>query len=281
MTLVKDIGELSGPLLIFGGPYSNLEATKAVLEKAKVLGIPKSHIICTGDITAYCGNPEETATLVRQSGIHVIQGNCEESLAADREDCACGFDGENDCSRLAVDWYALSKVQTSDDNKNWMGELPHRLTFTFNGKRVHVLHGSDKLINEFVFQSTDAAIKRRDFLSTGADIIIAGHSGLPFTQTIDHCVWHNAGVVGLPANDSTTRVWYSLIEATEDGISFSHKSLTYDFHATVQTMQKYGLDDYATSLESGIYPSQDSFTPVEKKAKGVPLQEETIHVLEA
>ena len=276
MPITKDLGELSTPLFVFGGPYSNLEATRAALDEAKALGIPSEQIICTGDVTAYCGNPDETSTLIRQSGIHVVQGNCEESLAADREDCGCGFDGENDCSILAVRWYAHSKIATSNENKDWMGSLPHRLTFSFHGKQVHVLHGSDKQINEFIFPSTDPAIKRRDLASTRADIIISGHSGLPFTQHIDDGIWHNAGVVGVPANDGTRRVWYSLIEATDQGISFSHKSLTYDHAAAIKTMLKYGLDDYASSLESGIYPSQDTFTPAEQQAKGIALQEQTI-----
>lgn len=277
MSLVKNLGALTGPLFVFGGPYSNLEATRAILNKARELNIPSEQIICTGDVTAYCGSPEATSTLIRKSGIHVIQGNCEESLAADRDDCACGFDGENDCSRLAVRWYAHSKVETSTENKNWMGRLPHRLTFSFEGKKVHVLHGSDKKINEFIFASTDASIKRRDLENTNADIIISGHSGLPFTQHVDHRIWHNAGVVGVPANDGTPRVWYSIIEATDQGISFSHKSLTYDHATAIQTMMRHGLDDYAKSLESGIYPSQDTFAPAEQKAKGTALQEHTIH----
>lgn len=276
MSLIKNLGKLSGPLLIFGGPYSNLEATRAILDEARKLGIPNERIICTGDVTAYCGNPEETSALVRQSGIHVVQGNCEESLAADRGDCACGFDGENDCSRLAVRWYAHSKIQTSDENKNWMGCLPHRLTFNFAGKKVHVLHGSDKKINEFIFQSTDTSIKRRDLVNTGADIIISGHSGLPFTEHVDDRIWHNAGVVGMPANDGTPRVWYSLIEATDQGISFSHKSLTYNHMSAIKTMLNHGLDDYATSLENGIYPSQETFAEAEQKAKGVALKEHTV-----
>ena len=212
MSIVKNLGELSGPLFVFGGPYSNLEATRAALDEAAMLGIPSERIICTGDVTAYCGSPEETSTLIRQSGIHVVQGNCEESLAADREDCGCGFDGENDCSRLAVRWYDYSKIATSSENKDWMGNLPHRLTFSFAGKKVHVLHGSDKQINQFIFPSTDPAIKQRDLVNTGSDIIISGHSGLPFTEHVGDGVWHNAGVVGVPANDGTPRVGTRLLK---------------------------------------------------------------------
>ena len=77
-------------------------------------------------------------------------------------------------------------------------------------------------------------------------------------------------------SDGTPRIWYSLIDATDQGISFSHKSLTYDHMSAIKTMLKYGLDDYATSLESGIYPSQETFAAAEQKAKGVALKEHTV-----
>ena len=44
-----DLGELDAPVLLFGGPYSNLQATQALVELAKREGIPASHMICTGD----------------------------------------------------------------------------------------------------------------------------------------------------------------------------------------------------------------------------------------
>ena len=36
------------PLFVFGGCYSNLQATRAVLAIAGQLGFDASHIICTG-----------------------------------------------------------------------------------------------------------------------------------------------------------------------------------------------------------------------------------------
>ena len=80
----------------------------------------------------------------------------------------------------------------------------------------------------------------------------------------------------MPANDGTPRVWHSLIEATDQGISCSHKSFTYDHMSAIKTMLKYGLDDYAASIESGIYPSQQTFAIPEQKAKGVALKEHTV-----
>ena len=76
---------MDGPVLVFGGPYSNLEATLAVLDAARRRGIPPARIICTGDIVAYCADATATVDAVRAAGIHAIMGNCEESLAAGAE----------------------------------------------------------------------------------------------------------------------------------------------------------------------------------------------------
>ncbi len=86
------LGSLDGPLLIFGGPYSNLQATTALLEEARALDIPPENIICTGDVVAYCADSQATVEAIRGAGIHVVMGNCEEALGNDLQDCGCGFD---------------------------------------------------------------------------------------------------------------------------------------------------------------------------------------------
>ena len=82
---------VADPLMVFGGPYSNLEATRAVLGEAARLEIPADRIICTGDVVAYGADPAATVALVRGSARHVVMGNCEQSIAAGSADCGCGF----------------------------------------------------------------------------------------------------------------------------------------------------------------------------------------------
>ena len=52
-----DLGNLDAPVLLFGGPYSNLRATQAMRAEADRLGIPADHVICTGDVVAYAAAP--------------------------------------------------------------------------------------------------------------------------------------------------------------------------------------------------------------------------------
>ena len=69
--------QLDAPAIVFGGPYSNLEAMRALLQEAERLGIRGERLICTGDVVAYCADPRATVELVRSSGARVVRGNCE------------------------------------------------------------------------------------------------------------------------------------------------------------------------------------------------------------
>ena len=85
----KHIGVLDGPVLVFGGSYSNVQATRAVLDQAAALAIPSDHMISTGDVVAYCGAPGQTVAAIRAAECHVVAGNCEIQLAAGAMDCGC------------------------------------------------------------------------------------------------------------------------------------------------------------------------------------------------
>jgi predicted phosphodiesterase/uncharacterized Fe-S cluster-containing radical SAM superfamily protein len=247
---------IDGPALIFGGPYSNLQATAAVLDEAARLGIPTSHIICTGDLVAYCGDPVATIELVRAAGIHVVMGNCDEQLALGAQDCGCGFPTGSTCERLSAAWFAHADAQVGRDARRWLATLPRRIDLVISGRRLAVIHGSASRINQFVFASTAAAIKRRELDLAAADGVIGGHCGLPFTQTIDGKLWHNAGVVGMSAHDGTPRAWFSVLTPVEGGLRIEHCALAYDHAGAAAAMARAGLPpDYRQALTIGIWPS--------------------------
>ena len=161
LTPIKDLGRFDAPLLIFGGPYSNLQASQAMLARAAALNIDADRIICTGDVVAYGAQPEETSRIIRHSGVHTVMGNCEESLAQDLDDCGCGFEDGMACAALSEDWYAFARSRVSERSRQWMAGLPRLLRFELGGRRCVVIHGGIDRINEFIFKSTDAAIKQR------------------------------------------------------------------------------------------------------------------------
>ena len=103
---VRDLGEMEGEVLLFGGPYSNLHALQALQDRAGAQGLPPERAICTGDVAAYCADPGPSVSLLRDWGAAVVAGNCERQIAAGAGDCGCGFEAGTACDLLSRGWYA-------------------------------------------------------------------------------------------------------------------------------------------------------------------------------
>jgi arsenite methyltransferase len=264
--------ECDKPVLIFGGPYSNLQATEAVLAQARRLKIKKSRIICTGDLAAYCGDAVATIDLVRESGIHVVMGNCDEQLASGAGDCGCGFPSDSLCEQLSSAWFTHANSVVRPDQRSWLAALPRRIDLHIGGHRLAVVHGSVGVMNRFVFATTPPAFKRQEIELSGCDGVIAGHCGLPFSEIVGGRLWHNAGVVGMPANDGTPRAWFSVLTPRKSGLKIEHLAVAYDQAAAATAMYKSGLpSEYRVALATGIWPSCDVLPERETQEQGVPL----------
>lgn len=256
------------PLLIFGGPYSNLSATKAIVSKAAELGIEPTRVICTGDVVAYCAEPEETARTLADWKCYVIQGNCEQQIAEGAEDCGCNFEEGSACDLLSKGWYPFAAARISSEMRTWMRSLPRSLTFKFGGLSFRVVHGGVVDVSKWVFASQPGIVQEECELSA-ADVTIAGHCGLPFIAQSGARAWFNAGVVGIPANDGTTDVWYGLVEKVDGRVKLSTHRLNVDFRHEAASMRKFGhANGYARTLESGLWPSLDVLPAAERAATG-------------
>jgi predicted phosphodiesterase len=267
---VIDLGQ-HDPVLVFGGPYSNLEATVALQGVATRLAIPPSRVLCTGDVVAYCADADATAELVQSWGIHVIAGNCEEQLGADADSCACGFGAGSACDLLARNWYEYARRQVTGDRKAWMAALPRRSRFRLAGFDLEMVHGGFDLINRWVFASTKEAI-REELARPDADIVLAGHCGLPFLAEEAGRAWFNPGVIGIPANDATPDVWYGLLRPTATSLHLSTHRLTYGYRDAARKLADAGFaDPYARALEDGLWPSLDVLPQAERAMTGQPL----------
>ncbi len=272
-TAPQELNLPSLPLLLFGGPYSNLAATRAMRTQASRLGITPDRVFCNGDLVAYCAEPEQTIEEIKSWGVSVVMGNCEESLASNAPGCGCGFAADSTCALLSEHWYAFSSRRVSDASRRWMQQLPRSIHLRFNGCSILLVHGSPTAINSFVFASTEASRKRREFAPTDVDVIIGGHSGIPFGQRIGSKYWLNTGVIGMPANDGTQDGWYLLLTAEGPALRASWRRLVYPWRESRTAMIAAGLDNgYAQALQTGLWPSMDILPPAEKAQRGKQLR---------
>lgn len=254
---LKNIGKLSGKILLFGGVYSNLQSLQKLMDIAKDEGIPPENCICTGDLVGYCAQPEETVSLFRKWGAKSITGNVEIQLAEGKEDCGCDFREGSRCDNFSQTWFPYAKAHLSKDSIEWMQNLPRNIEFQFAGKKVTVVHGSLENVSEFIFKSTPWSLKENVFTTTNSDIIIAGHCGLPFHDIQDNKVWLNPGVIGMPANDGTPKVWYAILDRNEEHL-FKHFSFKYNHKLTSELILKnYLSEEYARTIITGIWDNTE------------------------
>lgn len=268
----RQLGALEGPLLVFGGVYSNLPALKALMNLAKAQGIPASNIICTGDIVAYCAEPEACVQAIRDWGIACIAGNVELQLVSDAEDCGCNFEDNTRCDLFSKNWYPYAKRHLSQASLDWLSQLPLLLELEYAGKNTCVLHGSYEQTAGFVFKSTPWAYKAAQLEWAKAEVVLAGHCGLPFHDAHEGRYWINAGVIGMPANDGSTQVWYALLDDAGGTLTVQHHAYTYDYERTASLMEAEGLPQaYAHTLRTGLWDNCDILPPTETQQQGQAL----------
>lgn len=267
----KKIGEPVGRMLIFGGVYSNLPALTEMRRIAEELEIPPSRVICTGDVVGYCAEPEATVQAVMDWDIHCIAGNVEIQLREGEQDCGCDFNDGSRCDIFSRQWYPFAQSQMSEASLKWMQDLPDFIRFEWEGKKMVVVHGSYFETSGYVFASTPWETKDKNLRAADADVILAGHCGLPFYTEHEGDLWINPGVIGMPANDGTTRVWYTVIEP--DGSPFfSHQSFEYDHTSAAKRMRELSLPAaYALTLETGLWDNCEILPPEETAAQGTEL----------
>jgi predicted phosphodiesterase len=268
MMQVQDLGRLEDAVLLFGGPYSNLAATRAVLSVARTRGIATDRVICTGDVVAYCAEATECVAEVRRAGCAVVAGNCEKQLAAGEMDCGCGFEQGSACDLLSAGWYAHADAQVGAEDRAWMCGLPDVVVFEQAGKRVAAIHGGVTDVSRFIWPTSPEAAFAEEVEALRSvvgpvDMVVAGHCGLAFERHVAGVTWLNAGVVGMPPNDGAPQVRFAVLES---GKAVVH-DLNYNHEAAHAAMQAAGLrQGYDTALLSGYWPSEDVLPPELRRA---------------
>jgi hypothetical protein len=102
-----------------------------------------------------------------------------------------------------------------------------------------------------------------------ADVIVCTHSGLHWHKELEdgrHVV--NAGVIGRPANDGRTNVWYTMLSIGETvGVEFI--PIEYDHGALAREMRAERLpEEFIETIECGWWTTCLEILPAKERAAG-------------
>ncbi len=254
-------------LAFFGGVYSNTRALAAAIDDARKWGADAMYAL--GDFGAFGPHPDRVFPVLLDSGVEAIQGNYEESLSTDAADCRCGYTDPRD-NHFAQISYDYTAEKTSADWKRWMATLPKTRRLEVKGRKVLLVHGSPRKINEFLWESTSpVAFLERLLADHGADVIVCTHTGLHWKRRLPSGkLVVNSGALGRPANDGGTNVWYArLAFGREIGVEFV--PVAYDHEAMAREMEEEKLpEEFVSTIRTGWWTTCLEILPAKERDRG-------------
>ena len=254
-------------IAVFGGVYSNYLALEETVKDARSRGV--DGIYCLGDLGAFGPYPDRVFPLLRENDIPVVQGNYDNSIGHDLDDCQCGYTDPRDnyFARLS---YQYTYQNTSDENKRWMKDLPTEIRLDINGYGILLSHGSPRKMNEFLWESTTSTHFLNKLVADHqTDIICTTHTGIHWERKLDggkHFV--NVGVIGRPENDGMTYVGYTLIELNYEP-KIEYIPVEYDHHRLAREMQEEALpDEFVETILTGWWTTCLEVLPMKERRRG-------------
>ena len=105
-------------------------------------------------------HPNEVCALVEERGIPTIYGNYDYAIARDLDDCGCAYVTPHDreLGQRSVEW---TLEHTDERSKAFMRGLPFDLRVEVGNGSAHLVHGSPRKVNEYLFEDKPASLYER------------------------------------------------------------------------------------------------------------------------
>lgn len=227
--------------LVVSDIHSNLEALEVVLDE------PHDNVLFLGDLIDYGPNPKECFDLLKASNIlGIVKGN---------HDHAAAFNVSDRCSpefyEMSAQTREFTMTQLSRDELDFLGALPTSANVEVDGLNIFMAHASpqDHMYKYFTGGISDDEL-RTEMSGVAADIVLVGHSHLPFIKNSQDLLVVNPGSVGQP-RATLAKTCYALMDNGE--IRLRQKS--YDYKKTIKKIEKMPITKEAKASLGALLSS--------------------------
>jgi predicted phosphodiesterase len=129
-----------------------------------------------------------------------------------------------------------------------MRELPFDLGFEVCASRIHLVHGSPRKVNEYLFEEKPASLYERLAAAEEADTLVFGHTHKPWVRDHGGVLFVNCGSVGKP-KDGDPRAAFAILHPGEGHPDVAIERVAYDAEAVARELAAAGLpEEYAEKL---------------------------------
>ena len=261
--------------------HGNMAALEAVWDDLSDQCVDQ--IYCLGDLVGYGPFPNEVIRFFKRNNIPTVLGCWDEGIGMEREDCGCKFLTEEDAEygHAAFEW---TRSKITKPNRKFLSNLyfGQRVTDTAAGSLL-LVHGSPRSTGEYLMESTHDLILFERAAAGDCDVLICGHTHVPFVRQIEGTLrvtaelgvkdaiqkdlnmvksaaprevnlkpklLINAGSVGEPRHGGVEATYVILNTETK---AVEIRGVPYDVEGTVKALKKSGLPEaFAARLQSGV-----------------------------
>jgi len=231
-------------IALFSDIHGNLQALDAVLSDIRAHN--PDAVYCLGDLVGYGANPNEVTERLRHEGYPTVMGNYDDGVGFERDECGCAYreEAERERGQRSLEW---TKARVTPENKAFLRGLSNEIRFQAVGRRILLVHGSPRKINEYLFEDRPLSSFQRLAATSNADVIVFGHTHKPYVKDVDGVTFVNIGSVGKP-KDGDWRACYALLV---DGKA-TFRRVEYDVKAAAAAIRATELtQEFAADIESG------------------------------
>ncbi len=218
-------------IVIISDIHGNIEAVKSLPEKFDELWV-------LGDLVNYGPDPAEVVEFVRSNASVAIRGN---------HDHAIGFGEDPRCSppfrELAEVMMQHTSLVLSSAQRDFLRGLPLTSERKVGGVRFSLRHAvpSDPL---FGYCPPDSPRWRQEVALVDADILLVGHTHLPFVRQFGEKQVVNPGSLGQPKTGRPAACY-----AVWDGGAIELRSFEYPFEETIRKIDALPI---AAGIRTGL-----------------------------
>lgn len=234
-------------LAIISDIHANIHALQAVWED--IASVRPDAVYCLGDLVGYGAYPNETIDFIRQKEIPSVMGNYDEGVGFDLDDCGCVYkDPRKDrLGKMSLKW---TQAQTSEANKDFLRKLQMKIRLEGPKHNILFIHGSPRKINEYIYEDRPRATFERIAKVAGADVLLFGHTHLPYKKKVSGVLFVNSGSVGKPKDGNPDSGYVTLDLGRKIDVEF--RRVPYDIGAAARAIRESDLaDEFAEMLEQG------------------------------
>ncbi len=170
-------------------------------------------VVCAGDCVGHGPHPTEVVRLLMEQQIETILGNVDRKVLDLLQTPKKLKKRLEKKAHAPAAWAALA---LGEAERAWLAGLPKELRFRAGDADVWVVHGSPLSDTDYIFPSITSRALAAKLGEDRPQILVCGHSHIPFTRSVAGVRVVNCGSVGRPV-DGDPRGALALCDFSGDG----------------------------------------------------------------